>query len=483
MLYLTESQVEAEIVRLITDAFNGQNTAEIVRQALTLITQNYLPRDEAAALSGGGGTVTVRLFESLTAAQAKAVDGVSVKQGMNYDIDFGNNVAGKKQIVNTVGLKNNRFSPLGVLNVDGKLSLIRYFPQAPAFTPGIPPNEVASLEKSVTFFLEADSLADPYGRGWFGQLDFSLCCRGTRVFVEFYRENQNEPFRNQYLVCVFDGSATPFTPVIYRDGFFKPGETVPGKFVKESDPESTVRRYYPSLTDIRVGEILLFDLNGITSFAKAKQAGQLPAPTGYSDAYWEPATRPAPSAGLKQRIYLTLLQAQDLINNSRVEPGQPYQVDISQPNYPGSLLINGGQDSDYFEEEALLIDASGQQAGRVKANIALGTYQAVSYGGSGSSVSADGLTIIDNNGVFSAAVRNDIVFRATQGGAQTSGPFIVSRLDAGIYTASANSGINYYDIYVNNLKLTTQSFVLAENDTVKVDFGAQVSGGIITLRS
>lgn len=75
------------------------------------------------------------------------------------------------------------------------------------------------------------------------------------------------------------------------------------------------------------------------------------------------------------RSYRTLAQADDLINNSKVSPGQPYLIDFgaAAPSiYSRMVLLDGGEDSDNFARIGELI-VNGQSQGLVTANIGAGT--------------------------------------------------------------------------------------------------------------
>jgi hypothetical protein len=162
----------------------------------------------------------------------------------------------------------------------------------------LPPNQAPGLLKAFRL-LTRQEIAE---NGNFGQafedLDYSTCCIQTKVLIEFYQPDLTQPrTTNQVLVAIFDAEADD-THRVYVDGSFKPGELVPARFVPIDSPEAQygyVRRDTDpgSISDWRIGELSIWNLNGTDQFATAKQAGgPFPAFTGAEDDNWQPAAPP-----------------------------------------------------------------------------------------------------------------------------------------------------------------------------------------------
>ena len=106
----------------------------------------------------------------------------------------------------------------------------------PAGLPG--PNAAKSLLKEFRFFRAVDRDADSGGGACFEtDIDYATCCTFTVAKIEFYRENDGEPFRQQHLLCVYDDSPEP-AGYAYVDGSFT-GARNPSKFIKAAPVEST----------------------------------------------------------------------------------------------------------------------------------------------------------------------------------------------------------------------------------------------------
>nr|GFC84732.1 hypothetical protein [Tanacetum cinerariifolium] len=106
---------------------------------------------------------------------------------------------------------------------------------------GTSPNRTRGFAKAFRL-LTRQEIAD---NGNFGEafedLDYSTCCLGTRVYIEFYQPDPTKPrTTNQVLVAVYDGSATPKGRV-YVDGSFKAGELVPARFVPIDSDEANAQ--------------------------------------------------------------------------------------------------------------------------------------------------------------------------------------------------------------------------------------------------
>ena len=140
------------------------------------------------------------------------------------------------------------------------------------------PNDRPDLLKAVRFYLAADRDADPYRGNCFEELDHSLSCTHTQVYIEFYRTATTQTV--QYgvtLVAIYDENSTLF---ISRIGF--DGEVVPARFVPIDAPEARygyLRRYTPTITDWRVGEPCVFAVDGADYLATALRGGTLGQPS------------------------------------------------------------------------------------------------------------------------------------------------------------------------------------------------------------
>ena len=149
---------------------------------------------------------------------------------------------------------------------------------------GLPgPNESKSLLKEFRFYRKADRDADGYGGACFEtDLDWGSCCGNTVAIIDFYRESDTEPFRNQRLVCVYDSNPTDPTHKAWVDGSFT-GLRNPSKFVPVESAESQLANvpvFDSTKTNYPAGTVVQYTIGGQVYLYKVLVAGgPYPAPT------------------------------------------------------------------------------------------------------------------------------------------------------------------------------------------------------------
>jgi hypothetical protein len=202
------------------------------------------------------------------------------------------------------------------------------------------PNNRPDMNKNLRWWLKADrDAANPQGGDCFEELDYSLCCTGTRLLTQQYRTATNQPMQyDKEFVLIYDINAPN---KVHRSGSFfdYPADLVPARFVPIDSPEAQygyVRRDTnpPSIDDWHVGELSIWDIDGQDGFATSKLPnGPFPAYTGVEDAYWKPAGAPAgPRNSLPTRDLLGAVgDPLNLIANLEAIMALPYDSNGDAP--------------------------------------------------------------------------------------------------------------------------------------------------------